>query len=109
VMSSSNAAAVRWRGCGLRRRVRSGLVAGSGRRHDSGSRRLRSDPFADPHGAEPRLGSSVVALEAVVRMLRGVVERVGEKFVDDAQQGTPSSESVEANCESGLREWIASH
>ena len=38
------------------------------------------------HRAEPRLESSVVALDAVVRILRGVVERVGEKFVDDAQQ-----------------------
>jgi hypothetical protein len=36
--------------------------------------------------AKPCLESSVVALAPVVRILRGVVESVGEKFVDDAQQ-----------------------
>jgi hypothetical protein len=38
------------------------------------------------HRPQPRLKSSVVALDAVVPILSGVVEHVGEKFVDDAQQ-----------------------
>jgi hypothetical protein len=38
------------------------------------------------HRAEPGFESPVVALDAVVRILRGVVERVGEKVVDNAQQ-----------------------
>lgn len=38
------------------------------------------------HRAKRRLESPVIALDPVVRILRGVVERVGEKFVDNAQQ-----------------------
>ncbi len=38
------------------------------------------------HRAKPRVESPVIALDPVVRILRGVVERVGERFVDNAQQ-----------------------
>jgi hypothetical protein len=38
------------------------------------------------HRPEPRLESSVVALDAVVGVTGGVVEHFGEKVIDDAQQ-----------------------
>lgn len=38
------------------------------------------------HRAQPRLESSVVALDPIVRILRRVVENVGKEFVDDMQQ-----------------------
>jgi hypothetical protein len=38
------------------------------------------------HRAQPRLQSSVIALDPVVRILRRVMKSLWEEFADDAQQ-----------------------